>query len=890
MVIDEILTGRKSTTSPSRPVVGADRSTATIAASLARGRSVIVAGTLGSGKSYLVDAVAHALAMDGRSTTIVRAAGPLTSTPFGALRSNDVVAALLDRPAGEAPSSTIVLIDDGHLLDTDSTRWISREIHARRLTTLVVGAPSSSPESRRADPQTLSEIDELWLSGRAERIDLRPLTFREAEDLIRQEVGPGIIDRIRRVDLFKASGGSRLFLLEMARDLAGRNDREVDRAPITTRIRDVLRYQLGDLSRSERLCVALVSRLGGITRPRIARVLDARAAERLLEKGHLATDARTPDMLRASSIFATFLETSGELDEVERLVDALAQILPPDAVLSSVESADLATRWSFDGQLASAVDHHGADLVRRTILVASTEAFEHGRFRDALDLARKADSIGPTADAQVAVSRALSGLRRDEEALDALAGAVPLLRDDAEALRLFQWWTSLLIGLGNYEDLDPLYAEAGGWPASGPMVRGEIRAARLQTAYAFMQWEDVETEGLDIANDAQCALSTRVRAAVEAATALIYRGDVPGALRTLRLARRINTDPVSGAAIDEIAHISILTGDALVRFTSGAGFCDLLTEAEAVLTRESDRATPAALGFLGYVGAVADIFRGDLRAADHEYRAAVARFTTAESSGWRSGIHSEHALVLALLGDPSAATEALRQAEDLAAERSPLTRHLFTRAQLVTSAQSGSGDTAALARELLTLSSESPGLRAVDLYLVLLFGEGSPDDREALRHLTASLDFPLGRLLERHLTAREGGDPKELERVAADSATAGTYLLALHAQRDAVEAYEREGNALRLAQSRRQLDDYGTLSRRANSVSADPTVARLSDRERQVAAFVAQGLSNREIADRLFLSVRTVESHIYQARLKLGATSRRGIGDVLDLAAWSQPG
>src|SRR4029077_14771008 len=48
----------------------------------------------------------------------------------------------------------------------------------------------------------------------------------------------------------------------------------------------------------------------------------------------------------------------------------------------------------------------------------------------------------------------------------------------------------------------------------------------------------------------------------------------------------------------------------------------------------------------------------------------------------------------------------------------------------------------------------------------------------------------------------------------------------------------------------------------------------LTRREREIAALVAKGLGNREIADKLFLSKRTVDSHIEHIFTKLGLTSR----------------
>jgi DNA-binding CsgD family transcriptional regulator len=55
----------------------------------------------------------------------------------------------------------------------------------------------------------------------------------------------------------------------------------------------------------------------------------------------------------------------------------------------------------------------------------------------------------------------------------------------------------------------------------------------------------------------------------------------------------------------------------------------------------------------------------------------------------------------------------------------------------------------------------------------------------------------------------------------------------------------------------------------------------LTDREGELVMLIGEGLSNGEVAERLTVSIRTVESHIYRAMMKTGTASRDELGALL---------
>jgi DNA-binding CsgD family transcriptional regulator len=73
----------------------------------------------------------------------------------------------------------------------------------------------------------------------------------------------------------------------------------------------------------------------------------------------------------------------------------------------------------------------------------------------------------------------------------------------------------------------------------------------------------------------------------------------------------------------------------------------------------------------------------------------------------------------------------------------------------------------------------------------------------------------------------------------------------------------------------------------SRSASSAPGVAALTPQELQIAGLAASGMTNKQIAERLYLSPRTVSGHLYQIFPKLGITTRAALRDALGQAGGS---
>lgn len=121
---------------------------------------------------------------------------------------------------------------------------------------------------------------------------------------------------------------------------------------------------------------------------------------------------------------------------------------------------------------------------------------------------------------------------------------------------------------------------------------------------------------------------------------------------------------------------------------------------------------------------------------------------------------------------------------------------------------------------------------------------------DGLQRITDVVVVGLGPYLRVELAARKAGLREVTDELRA-AAAAGRKLGAKEALCFALESLDRR--------------------------SVCPAESKLTDREQAVVALVAQGLTNMDIAGRLVISHRTVESHVSNAMAKIGVSNRNGL-------------
>ncbi|MDO0909992.1 helix-turn-helix transcriptional regulator [Streptomyces sp. DT2A-34] len=134
-----------------------------------------------------------------------------------------------------------------------------------------------------------------------------------------------------------------------------------------------------------------------------------------------------------------------------------------------------------------------------------------------------------------------------------------------------------------------------------------------------------------------------------------------------------------------------------------------------------------------------------------------------------------------------------------------------------------------------------------------------------------------------HADALTRGDGPALDQVAEELEQRGFLLFAAEARAQAVRTH-RDPRAARTARTRAV-----ALARRCQGARTPAlsglVLGELTTRQRQIVTLAATGLSNRQIAEKLTLSVRTVGNHLYSAYARLGADDRGALPGLVEQPA-----
>jgi DNA-binding CsgD family transcriptional regulator len=301
-------------------------------------------------------------------------------------------------------------------------------------------------------------------------------------------------------------------------------------------------------------------------------------------------------------------------------------------------------------------------------------------------------------------------------------------------------------------------------------------------------------------------------------------------------------------------------------------------------TQQQAAHLPGAAQLLGAaVAGRAALGAGDVTGACLLLRQAAEGLFVPYPIGWGSRYYIPLVTALAISGATGEAAAALA-ALDKVQRRFRSLDHEQSLARAWVAAGQGAVTEAATALLSAAERARATGRFAAEvlcLQTATQFGDRTCSPR--LHELESVVEGPRVGLAARFAAALRDSDADELSSLSEEFEGMGDLVAAVDAAAHAALAYRRQekrGSALGCSTRASALADQcggATTPALRQATEALP----LTDREAEIVMLIGEGLSNRAVAERLTLSVRTVESHIYRAMLKTGTTSRDELATLL---------
>lgn len=841
--------------------------------------SVLVHGPFGVGRTRLVAEVARD--QFGRNRT-VKQIRPWSEdgAPFGALlpiaqasgstppTSFKEACRLFQNSDGQGP---LVVVDDGHALDPSTSEVLAYVHHDLGASVLI---------SARSGHTLAGALDELWRSVDGSRLQLHPLDDDDVAVLVAQLLG-GPVDTILIKALVERSAGRPLFVRELLREVMTRDglvrcdsewhlNSELD--PVTA-IGGLLSRELDSLPSVQRTAIELLALAGSLDLSILCELTEPAAAADLERSGWLTIEKREgfgPLVRSTEPRLAELVRTSmGQVHRHQRL-ELLGEIA------TRTDSGMVAER--------AVLIRHEANLPLPTEELRN--AVEQLRIAenhlDALSLARSAWAHGQSADDGIQLGQVLAQLNLGNDAEDVFAAAQKLELRESQRARLVLQRAENLVFSGRASAARQVCDDAIATftdPCAADLVRAEL-------ANLFARTGDLRAArtSLEVCSDEFDPVS-RVTAGL-ARTLIEVWGGRPGPA------------VVPGAAASAAAELASPQDGPprlyeLILLARGEALCFAGRFDEAIDWIDELHASTIELG-IGYGVAATATLRGRVALEQGKICSAREWFVRACKSYRSFGLarfcdasEIPLALIDARHGDLVHAGSWL---DDRTRVEDPETDHhiesLDARARAWIEHRSGEPDRARnrLRQTLDRLFEREDHTDAVSVLRDLAVTGHADAALEPARHLVGGLASPLLEARRDLVIAAAEHDIDLMEGCGRTLATLGAVLDAADAFGLAAACAHDDGDAgrTRLCTARGLAVEAEAEGARSTLLDRfRPRLDRLTERERTVARFAVEGMSSKDIAEKLGLSIRTVDNQLGRVYRKLDIAGRSELAVVM---------
>jgi DNA-binding CsgD family transcriptional regulator len=838
---------------------------------------IVICGAAGVGKSRIAREALSAAASRACECRWAVGTTAARTIPLGAFTAwaqsgvtdtvqlvHGVIELLTAAPAG---NPVVVAVDDVHLLDDLST-FVVEQIVQRGAAKVVLTVRDGEPIP--------AAVREIWRGGEFDRLDLQPLSLDETTTLLSATLGASV-DPDAAQRLWTLTRGNALYLRNIVEQEVtdGRLEvqhgfwRWVDDPIVAPGLVELIESRIGDLPAPVADVIDALAVGEPIELAALTRITDPAAVEEADTRGLITLEPLVGgvEVRVAHPLYGEVRRKRAAPTRLRRLRGLVAAELAESDDRDDVQVAVRRATLSLDSDLTP-----DADLLVRAAHGAVWLADLHLADR----LADAAIRAGAGPEANLVRAHALSWLSRGEEADTVLAEIhTDQLADVDRARFAFLRASNMLWVLTDPARAKELIDDAS--RTTSPQARSYIDA--FLTVYWFAMDEpdlatraskDLALDDLPAVVDAEMAWALAAIAAEKGCTTeavAVADAGYTGATRSFDAPQmRFNIAD---------AHVSAL----LLAGQVG----DAVDVAERVRRQAAD--LPGAAHLLGAaVAGRAALGAGHLdTACAFLQQAAVALSASGHALGWGYRYDFPRSTALAIQGSTDEAAAALAALDKL---RRPFRSLDCERSLARAWVAAGQGAVSEAINILLSAAQRAGAKRQFAAEVICLqtatqFGDRSGAPR--LRELEAIVEGPRVGLAARFAEALRDADAAELTAVSEEFERMGDLVAAVDAAAHAAIGYRRRdmrGSALGCSTRADALaQQCGGASTPALRQASEELP--LTDREREIVMLIGEGSSNREVAARLTLSLRTVENHIYKAMAKTGTTSRDELANLL---------